>query len=84
MHGGRLTVCRRCLNKYVAKTRHHCVSPRSKRVSPHALRHSSAMKLLQANVDCSVIALWLGHEAMQTTLTYLHAHLELKNLHSQS
>ncbi|WP_237232143.1 tyrosine-type recombinase/integrase [Sinorhizobium meliloti] len=46
--------------------------------SPHVLRHSAAMELLQAGVDCSVIALWLGHEAMETTLTYLHAHLELK------
>ncbi|APG86968.1 transposase (plasmid) [Sinorhizobium americanum CCGM7] len=36
------------------------------------------MKLLQAGVDCSVIALLLGHEGMETTLTYLHAHLELK------
>ncbi|MER9585755.1 tyrosine-type recombinase/integrase [Mesorhizobium sp. M0276] len=39
----------------------------------HVLRHSAAMELLQAGVDCSVIALWLGHEAMETTLTYLHA-----------
>ncbi|MDP9857559.1 site-specific recombinase XerD [Agrobacterium tumefaciens] len=36
------------------------------------------MELLQVGVDCSVIALWLGYEAMKTTLTYLHAHLELK------
>ncbi|WP_325052126.1 tyrosine-type recombinase/integrase [Sinorhizobium meliloti] len=43
-----------------------------------ALRHAAAMELLQVGVDCSVIALWLSHEAMETTLTYLHAHLELK------
>jgi integrase len=36
------------------------------------------MELLQAGVDCSVIALWLGHESIETTQTYLHAHLELK------
>lgn len=36
------------------------------------------MELLQVGVDCSVIALWLRHEGMETTLTYLHAHLELK------
>ncbi|WP_430709552.1 hypothetical protein [Mesorhizobium captivum] len=36
------------------------------------------MELLQAGVDGSVIAVWLGHEAMETTLTSLHAHLELK------
>ena len=79
-HGGRLSAdgVQALLNKYVAKAREHCVSLRSKRVSPHVLRHSAAMELLQAGVDCSVIALWLGHEAMETTLTYLHAHLELK------
>lgn len=80
MHGSRLSAdgVQALLNKYVAKAREHCVSLRSKRVSPHVLRHSAAMELLQAGVDCSVIALWLGHEAMETTLTYLHAHLELK------
>ena len=36
------------------------------------------MELLQAGVDCSVIALWLGHELIETTQTYLHAHLALK------
>ncbi|MHC2572646.1 tyrosine-type recombinase/integrase [Rhizobium leguminosarum] len=79
-HGGRLSAdgVQALLNKYVAKAREHCISLRSKRVSPHVLRHSAAMELLQAGVDCSVIALWLGHEAMETTLTYLHAHLELK------
>ena len=45
-----------------------------KRVSPHVLRHSAAMELL----DCSVIALWLGHESIETTQTYLHAHMALK------
>lgn len=36
------------------------------------------MRLLEAGVDSSVIALWLGHESVQTTQTYIHAHLELK------
>ena len=36
------------------------------------------MELLQAGVDCSVIALWFGHESVETTQTYLHAHLALK------
>lgn len=80
VNGGRLSAdgVQALLNKYVAKAREHCHSLRSKRISPHVLRHSAAMELLQAGVDCSVIALWLGHEAMETTLTYLHAHLELK------
>jgi Phage integrase family len=42
--------------------------------------HSAAMELLQAGVDCSVIALWLGHESIETTQTYLHAHLALKEV----
>ena len=37
----------------------------------HVLRHSAPMELLQAGVDCSVIALWLGHELIETTQTYL-------------
>ena len=43
-------------------------------------RHIAAMELLQAGVDCSVIALWLGHESIETTQTYLHAHLALKEV----
>ena len=41
-------------------------------------RYTAAMELLQAGVDCSVIALWLGHESVQTTQGYLHAHMALK------
>jgi integrase/recombinase XerD len=49
-----------------------------KRVSPHVLRHSTAMELLQAGVDRSVIALWLGHESVESTEIYLEANLALK------
>ena len=56
----------------------HCPSLQHKRVTPHVLRHSAAMELLQNGVDCAVIALWLGHESMDTTQIYLHASLELK------
>ena len=49
----------------------------AKRVTAHVLRHSTAMSLLQAGVDRSVIALWLGHESMETTQIYLHADLQL-------
>ena len=64
--------------KYVRVASERCPSLKSKRVSPHILRHTAAMELLQAGVDCSVIALWLGHETIETTQTYLHAHLALK------
>jgi len=66
------------LAKQVASARQHCPSLKTKRVSPHVLRHSTAMDLLQCGVDRSVIALWLGHERMDTTQIYLHASLELK------
>ncbi|MGY3461613.1 hypothetical protein ACVWW5_007063 [Bradyrhizobium sp. LM3.4] len=48
-----------------------CRSSKAKSVSPHVLRHSGAMELLQAGAHCSVIALWLGHESGETTQTYL-------------
>ena len=66
------------LSKHVATARIKCSSLGKKRVTPHVLRHSLAMELLQHGVDRSVIALWLGHESMETTQVYLHANLELK------
>lgn len=66
------------LSKHVNNARAKCPSLKTKRVSPHVLRHSTAMNLLQHGVDRSVIALWLGHESMDTTQIYLHANLELK------
>lgn len=55
-----------------------CPSLANKRVTPHVLRHTAAMELLQAGVDRTVIALWLGHESMETTQVYLDADLALK------
>jgi site-specific recombinase XerD len=49
-----------------------------RRVSPHVLRHSIAMHLLQSGVDITVIALWLGHESTATTHQYVEADLAMK------
>src|SRR5512144_157738 len=49
-----------------------------KSVSPHTLRHTAAMRLLNAGVDSTVIALWLGHETVATTQIYIHADLAIK------
>ncbi len=56
----------------------NCPSLRGKRVTPHVLRHTTAMQLLRAGVDTATIALWLGHERVQTTDIYLHADMSLK------
>jgi site-specific recombinase XerD len=53
-------------------------SLKTKRISPHTLRHSTAMHLLQSGVPFNVIALWLGHESMNTTHRYVEANLEMK------
>lgn len=66
------------LAKHVRGARQRCPLLNYKRVSPHVLRHSATMDLLQHRVDRSVIALWLGHESVETTQVYLHANLELK------
>jgi integrase/recombinase XerD len=66
------------LAKHIAVAQQSCPSLKAKRVTPHVLRHSAAMELLQAGVDRSVIALWLGHESIETTQIYLDANLALK------
>lgn len=55
-----------------------CPSLRNKKITPHVLRHTAAMELLHHGVDRSVIALWLGHESVETTQIYLHADMSLK------
>jgi site-specific recombinase XerD len=66
------------LQKHLACAHRQCPSLAEKHVTPHVLRHSAAMALLHSGVDCAVIAMWLGHESMDTTQIYLHASLELK------
>lgn len=66
------------LNKHLAVARRDCPSLASKHVTPHVLRHTLAMDLHQHGVDRSVIALWLGHESVETTAIYLQADMKLK------
>lgn len=55
-----------------------CPTLAKKNVTAHVLRHTAAMRLLEAGIDPTVIALWLGHERVDTTTIYLHAHLGIK------
>jgi len=66
------------LNKHRLAASTSCPSLRQKRVTVHRLRHTMAMDLLQSGVDRSVIALWLGHESVETTQIYLDASLAMK------
>jgi len=66
------------VDKHAGASAESCPSLRTKTVTPHVLRHSTAMALLDAGVDTSVIALWLGHESIQSTQIYLHADMAIK------
>lgn len=68
----------RRIAKHTANAALACLSLREKKVTMHVLRHTAAMRLLHAGVDTSVIALWLGHEQVETTQIYLHADLSFK------
>jgi len=78
--GTRLTVhgVQYLLNKHRMTASKVCRSLTDKRVTVHRLRHTMAMDLLQAGVDRAVIALWLGHESVETTQIYLEATLAMK------
>lgn len=66
------------VHKHVLMASRKCPSVKKKRITPHVLRHSAAMQLLQNGVDRTVIALWLGHESVETTQMYIHADIQLK------
>lgn len=68
----------RLVARHTVAAHETCPTLRAKNVTPHVLRHTTAMQLLHAGVDTSVIALWLGHESVKTTQIYLHADLALK------
>lgn len=78
--GGHLSAdaLQRLVSRHAATACQTCPSLKEKSVTPHTLRHSAAMSLLQRGVDPSVIALWLGHESSETTQIYLHADMRLK------
>jgi integrase/recombinase XerD len=80
IRGGKLSrdAVERLITKYTTIAQQTCPSLKRKNVSPHVLRHAAAMDLLQHGVDRSVIALWLGHESVETTQMYLHADMRLK------
>ena len=66
------------LTTHVTTAAPTCPSLHDKKITPHTMRHTAAMRLLAAGIDSSVIALWLGHENPATTQMYLHADLALK------
>ena len=68
----------RRIAKHAANAGQRCQSLTAKTLTPHVLRHTAAMRLLHADVDTTVIALWLGHEQVETTQMYLHADLAMK------
>jgi site-specific recombinase XerD len=78
--GERLSVhgVQHLLRKHSANAARVCPSLKGKRVTVHLLRHTMALDLLQAGVDRAVIALWLGHESVETTQIYLEATLAMK------
>jgi len=80
IRGGALSrdAVERLVARHCKTARLHCPSLNRKKVTPHVLRHTAAMELLQHGVDRSVIALWLGHESVETTQMYLHADMRLK------
>ena len=79
-HGGALSrdAVARLLTKHTTAATATCPALKAKTVSPHVLRHTTAVNLLQAGVDRAVIALILGHESVETTQMYLDADLVTK------
>jgi integrase/recombinase XerD len=66
------------VKRHVKTASKSCSSLKEKRISPHTLRHTTAMDLLHHGIDQTMIALWLGHESIETTQIYIHADMKLK------
>ena len=79
--GGRLSAdaVQHLVAKHARAAQKICPSLSKKNVSPHVLRHTAAMEMLQAGVDRSMISIWLGHESIETTQIYLDANLAIKD-----
>lgn len=80
IRGSRLSrdALERIVRRHIIAATKTCPTLAKKRVTPHVLRHSTAMDLLHHGVDQTVIALWLGHESVETTQIYIHADMRLK------
>lgn len=63
---------------YVASAATNCPTLGTKNVTPHVLRHTAAMRLLDAGIDIAMIAIWLGHAGIESTQPYLHANMKMK------
>ena len=68
----------RRLSQHASAAARSCPTLAGKNVTPHTLRHTAAMRLLHAGIDVTVIALWLGHQSIDTTHIYLHADMSTK------
>jgi len=68
------------IGKYAAKTKNQCPSIASKTVSPHTIRHTTAMHLLRAGNDINMVSYWLGHADINTTHIYVEIDMEMKRL----
>ena len=66
------------VKKYAKEAGKQCSSLKLKKVTPHSLRHTAAMRMLQAGIGQASIALWLGHESIKTTYIYQSADIEMK------
>jgi integrase/recombinase XerD len=66
------------VTKHAVTAQQSCPSLKAKHTTPHTLRHSCAMDLLASGVDRTVVALWLGHERVETTNIYTHADMSIK------
>ena len=78
--GGKMTrsAVAKMLTSVVETTKTQCPTLKSRKISPHTLRHTTAMHLLQSGVDITVIAMWLGHESIETTHVYVTADMVIK------